>query len=970
MSQKLREVTTYFRKALASHSKQKIDFKSGEFIECSYEDLERGKLDEAIFNSLSKKANSQKTSIEVIIAAKTIKTNFDEQIKRSTDIDELTGIYFIPAILNKDGSLTFNNVNKSPWFPREFLEPNIDSVLAIGKSAKMDKFLSDKTAERYKIKTWENYLKFAKKLYSCTTETDFKEKTVNGEELEDKVYIFNDDTINATQGIIDLYDHMLKNSDENGSLREDVKLYEKLTSLEETDTEELITNDLIQMKKHSGQMGGEYPLSPSQRECINHFVNTTDGEVLAVNGPPGTGKTTLLQSIVADLVVKRALNNQAPPIIVATSTNNQAVTNIIESFGSIKKAGLKNLEKRWIEGVNSFATYFPSQQKEKDATKEGFQYTNQLGHHFFEQVNSSENIKKSQDYYIENVNVFFDSDYTNVKQCGERIHSELQRAESVKKSLLDIIFRYNEYRDDVSLLEYLEILGKENERLEEDFNKLKNRLKQWDTYYKSIPFIFRWLDFIPYFKKKIVLENKLFIEPTEDFLQDSMSMEQIKEEYSKLIVEQRNKITEKQKVIEEFNSLYKQIQDELDKLELYFDREYFNKIKNISNVNALNDELDKSLRYVEFWLAVHHFEYLWLKGKYKEWGYQKNKTFKDCLQQRFRRLAMLSPCFVMTFYQLPKNFRYYCSEGSEKHGYLYNYIDLLIVDEAGQVTLEVAACSFSLAKNSLVVGDVHQIEPVWNVKTPLDKALAIESGVINNQSEFIKLKNAGVNTSQSSIMKMAATSCKYKKFDNRGLFLSEHRRCYDEIIDFCNQLVYNGKLEPKRGEGRKDLNFKLKNVPHMGHKQVNTQLSNKKSGSRYNSEEAKEIVQWIDKNIDSIQEHYKDENPKDLVGVITPFKAQEIYISKFIKKYKPKLAKLITIGTVHKFQGGERKIIILSTVYGSQEKCHFIDANKSMLNVAVSRAKDSFLVFGDLNCLNNNEEKTSGLLKKAVTDNN
>ena len=48
----------------------------------------------------------------------------------------------------------------------------------------------------------------------------------------------------------------------------------------------------------------------------------------------------------------------------------------------------------------------------------------------------------------------------------------------------------------------------------------------------------------------------------------------------------------------------------------------------------------------------------------------------------------------------------------EKNFFLYNYIDLLIVDEAGQVSPEIAAGAFSLAKKSVVVGDVYQIEPV------------------------------------------------------------------------------------------------------------------------------------------------------------------------------------------------------------------------------------------------------------------
>lgn len=75
------------------------------------------------------------------------------------------------------------------------------------------------------------------------------------------------------------------------------------------------------------------------------FEEIGEGDVLAVNGPPGTGKTALLQTIVADMYVKAALEENDAPVIVAISTNNQAVTNIIDSFGKINLVGIINLEK-------------------------------------------------------------------------------------------------------------------------------------------------------------------------------------------------------------------------------------------------------------------------------------------------------------------------------------------------------------------------------------------------------------------------------------------------------------------------------------------------------------------------------------------------------------------------------------------------------------------------------------------------
>jgi superfamily I DNA and/or RNA helicase len=313
---------------------------------------------------------------------------------------------------------------------------------------------------------------------------------------------------------------------------------------------------------------------------------------------------------------------------------------------------------------------------------------------------------------------------------------------------------------------------------------------------------------------------------------------------------------------------------------------------------------------------------------------------------------------------LPKQFLAY---GDQKKFFLYNYIDLLIVDEAGQVSPEIAASAFSLAKKAIVVGDVYQIEPVWSVNRALDKALAMSNGAIQSLDEFELLKQTGLNSSCSSVMKVAAKCCKYEKFNNKGLFLSEHRRCYDEIIDYCNELIYNGNLQPMRGNGKQDKRLAIKQWPQMGFKQIDSDSSTRKGSSRLNQLEAEQIVEWLKNNFSFIEAAYPEEEKKEnLVGIITPFKAQVRCIEAELKKQMPHHDSLISVGTIHTFQGADRRIIILSTVYGKQDGCFFIDANESLMNVAVSRAKDNFFVFGDINCLKDIQNSASGLLKKYV----
>lgn len=97
-------------------------------------------------------------------------------------------------------------------------------------------------------------------------------------------------------------------------------------------------------------------------------------------------------------------------------------------------------------------------------------------------------------------------------------------------------------------------------------------------------------------------------------------------------------------------------------------------------------------------------------------------------------------------------------------------------------------------------------------------------------------------------------------------------------------------------------------------------------------------------NQQNIEAHY-GKSLHEVIGIVTPFSAQVSTIKQALGKQGISTGaneKSLTVGTVHSLQGAERAIVVFSPVYSKHEDGGFIDSDNSMLNVAVSRAKDSF----------------------------
>ncbi|WP_108399082.1 AAA domain-containing protein [Devosia submarina] len=368
--------------------------------------------------------------------------------------------------------------------------------------------------------------------------------------------------------------------------------------------------------------------------------------------------------------------------------------------------------------------------------------------------------------------------------------------------------------------------------------------------------------------------------------------------------------------------------------------------------DGLEDRTDVGIRFELFRLATHYWEGRWLmamEADLKGIAASGQRRGRAALVPRWQRRMMLMPCAVSTFATLPTKLAYSRRDGSVwATDYLYNFIDLLIVDEAGQALPEVAGVAFALAKRALIIGDLQQIEPISSVPRAVDIGNLRETGLLGPQADIESLTATGVCSTSGSVMRMAQVASRVSPWPDLapGLWLFEHRRCHDEIIEYSSAMCYQGKLLPRRGPAPADAPLPAMGYVHIDGKAV------KSCNSRSNSSEAQTISSWIAQNRQMLEARY-NRPVEHIVGVVTPFGAQVRELRKACSSHKITVSgpRAITIGTVHALQGAERPVVIFSPVYSKHANGGFIDASTSMLNVTVSRAKDSFLLFGDMDLL-------------------
>lgn len=867
----------------------------------------------------------------------------------------------------------------TPYIPRDVLAPQADDKFTIGKVSELDKFLSTRSVTSYSEeeivsaiqsedtiadqgKQWKQYYKLTQDLFKnvCVKQDISQFYTT----LEGGVIGKVDDATGASSHILSLYD---KISDSSSPL----PLLHSYATKSVTDHESCLrASDTISARL--GHSNAQFPLAEAQRDALSHALTMADADILPVNGPPGTGKTTFVLSVVASLWIESALKEEEPQLIIAASTNNQAVTNVIDAFGKDFDEGSDELSGRWLPDVSSYGGYLTSVKKESEASQK-YQTSS-----FYSRLENLEYLERAEAHFLECARVSFeDADFKTVADVKEYLLNQLTSNKDTLDRIQTCWWQYVEEKKAVESLlgtnpeNTLQELAQELETFERSYSMLNTSLLSWHQYLADESIWLSLFSWFPPIRSKRNAQRKVFIYESLCAMTNELqySPRNLEEVLERALQEQKKRINELSKTYQQYLRCYQAFETSearWDEIVRYI----LPALDSTTSFEEIDPVLDTSIRFRMFRLAVHYWEARWLlacRDEGDKLPELANKMGLKTVLPRWKRRMMLTPCIVSTFHSLPSHMTYsaYTGQNDFKIEYLINEIDLLIVDEGGQVSPEVAGASFALAKKALVIGDIHQIEPVRQLNACIDIGNLKQAKLIKHNDEYELVQASGRSVVTGSVMHIAqhASRYHYKKEAEAGMLLQEHRRCYDELISFCNELCYNGLLIAKRGAASPELPY-----PPFGYLHVDG-FAELFGGSRGNRLEAETIGAWLSSNRLQIEEYFGEPLEK-AVGVITPFSAQVAAISEACKAYGISVGKAeghLTVGTVHSLQGAERKLVIFSQVYTKHSNGEFIDMNTTMLNVAVSRAKDSFLVFGDMDIIAGTpKSKPRGLLSKYL----
>ncbi len=727
---------------------------------------------------------------------------------------------------------------------------------------------------------------------------------------------------------------------------------------------------------------GRWPSNPGHNMSLmqQFSVNTVFKELkeeglLSVNGPPGTGKTTLLRDIIAQNVVERAKvlaaladagagltieGNLIEPLtgfeMVVASSNNAAVENVSKELPQRKSIDKKYYDQcRYFEPVaNQLAAreskkgellpiikpeerawgivsaVMGAKEKRKEFARRFF-FHNHRGKNHKEQPSEREhetnflNFWKFKEEYKKK-GLSFEAAKQSFNKAIERVESfngylkafeELNRSfepEAYQEKITAIQADIENFQEKESeIIKNRSELTQKQEVLEAECSVEEIALEKIRL---ERPGFFACL-FNPArnkaYKKKF--QNHLFIvEKLKRRLSELMKTTQVIKNDLAL-----NEATQKELSAQK-NTLKLELKQKQEALESL--RERLGECKQPSEDQRISDPEVQRHAYwqckqindlrSEVFIAAMQLHEAWLIEASKITSFRKRLfRISDVVKGILKEKDDSQPIWQILFMFVPVISTTFASLGR-----MFTHLDekslgWLMIDEAGQAIPQAAIGGLMRAKRTIVVGDPLQIEPVFIAQPRL---------VEHVMSSLLEREQKKWSPNTWSVQQLADRvnpyGCALKVMEKEmwiGIPLWVHRRCIDPMFGISNAIAYDHRMI----HGNADVGrIPVKSHPELGENRWIESLG-KCTKKQYKQELAEDTLVLL-LNV------AKQKKTLENIYIITPFKLVKQELKAFLLKNKNQFFQIPgyqetnlsaflknNVGTIHTFQGKENKTVIL-----------------------------------------------------------
>lgn len=261
--------------------------------------------------------------------------------------------------------------------------------------------------------------------------------------------------------------------------------------------------------------------------------------------------------------------------------------------------------------------------------------------------------------------------------------------------------------------------------------------------------------------------------------------------------------------------------------------------------------------------------------------------------------------------------------------------DYVIFDEAAQTDIGSAVPLLFRARAAVIVGDPMQLAMISNLDPREERDLL-------QRHDLLREGIGRYAQGRTTLFDLASAYAGDARF-----ILTEHYRCHPQIAAYFNEAFYGRRLAALTDVSR--LRVPRGFRPGLHWTNVFGSIVSRTggaTGSASSEAEARAIVEHLKALI--------DQGFEGTIGVVTFFDYQARTINELAARQigAAKLSKhAVKVFTANKFQGDERDVMLLSLCLGPTMPAgarSFIQKERRLLNVAVSRARAVCHVFGDL----------------------